>query len=79
LLIFVAALAAAALFDQAWLAGQVLSAATLGLLAATVRECGSAQAEIAAALEAIQERVAATSPREEAAVEPVRRLASPHA
>jgi hypothetical protein len=78
LLIFVAALAAAALFDEAWLAGQVLGAATLGLLAATLRECGSAQAEIAAALEAIQERVAVSRPEEAVAVEPARRLATPH-
>jgi GT2 family glycosyltransferase len=78
LLIFVAALAAAALFDEAWLAGQVLGAATLGLLAATLRECGSAQAEIAAALEALQERVAVSRPEEEVAVEPARRLATPH-
>jgi GT2 family glycosyltransferase len=79
LLLFVAALAAAALFDEAWLAGQVLGAATLGLFAATLRECGSAQAEIAAALESIQERVAEAGPEQTAALESARRLATPHA
>jgi GT2 family glycosyltransferase len=79
LLLFVAALAAAALFDEAWLAGQILGAATLGLLAATVRECGSAQAEIAAALASIQERAAASDAEETTALEPARRLAAPHA
>jgi hypothetical protein len=79
LLLFLAALAAAALFDEAWLAGEVLSAVTLGLLAATLRECGSAQAEIAAALGSIRERVAAASPEEPIALESARRVAAPHA
>jgi len=79
LLLFVAALAAAALFDQAWLAGGVLSAAALGLLGATLRECGSAQAEIAAALGSMQARVSSASPVEPVALETAPRLAVPHA
>jgi len=78
-LIFVAGLATAALLDHAWLAGQVLGAATLGLLGATLRECGSAQAEIGAALASIQERTAKAKPAEEVALASARRLAAPHA
>jgi GT2 family glycosyltransferase len=78
-LIFVAALATAAFLDHAWLAGQVLGTATLVLLGATLRECGSAQAEIAAAIASIQERTAQASPAEEVALASTRRLAAPHA
>jgi hypothetical protein len=57
----------------------VLGTATLVLLGATLRECGSAQAEIAAAIASIQERTAQASPAEEVALASTRRLAAPHA
>jgi hypothetical protein len=59
LLLLVGALAGAALGDGARLAAAILGGAALGLAAAVLRECGSAQAEIAATLRSMQARAAA--------------------
>jgi hypothetical protein len=68
-----------ACFDGAWLAGGVLAGATLALGGAALRECGSAQAEIAAALRAMEARLATAAEEEPLAFEPAGRLAAPHA
>jgi GT2 family glycosyltransferase len=79
-LLLVGALAAAALADGAWLAGGVLAAATLALSGAMLRECGAAQAEIAAALRSMEAGLRAAPEAEaELALEPGERLAVPHA
>ncbi len=78
-LLLVAALAAAALFDGAWLAGGMLGAAALLLAGATLRECGAAQAEIAAALRAMEARLKAAPEAAPLALEFPGRLAAPHA
>ncbi len=52
------ALAAAALFDQAWIAGAVLAGGALSLPLAAVRECGRAQGEIESALRRLAASVA---------------------
>jgi hypothetical protein len=79
LLLLVAGLAAAALADHAWLAGGVLATAALALSGAALRECGCAQAEIAAALRAMEARVAAEPEIEPQVLEPAERLAAPRA
>jgi GT2 family glycosyltransferase len=78
-LLLVAGLAAAALVDGAWLAGAALGTAAVGLLGAALRECGSAQAEIAAALRAMEAHVAAAPEVEPFDLERAGRLAAPHA
>jgi GT2 family glycosyltransferase len=78
-LLLVAALAAGALSDGAWLAGGVLGAAALLLGGATLRECGAAQAEIAAALRAMESRLQSATGDETLALETPARLAAPHA
>jgi GT2 family glycosyltransferase len=78
-LLLVAGLAAAALLDGAWLAGATLSAAAVGLVGAALRECGSAQAEIAAALRTMEAHVAAAPEVEPLEVDRAGRLAVPHA
>ena len=80
LLLLVGALAGAALADGAWIAAAILGGGALGLAAAVLRECGSAQAEIAATLRAMQAR-ASTSPETEPVaveIETAPALAVPH-
>jgi hypothetical protein len=79
LLALAAGLGAAALADGAWLAAAVLGATALLLAGATLRECGAAQAELVAALRAMESRASEARPEEPAALEPVPRLAAPHA
>jgi hypothetical protein len=79
LLLLLAALAVAALLDGAWLAGVLLGTTALFLSGATLRECGAAQAEITAALRAMESRLQTTSEVEPLALEVPRRLATPHA
>jgi hypothetical protein len=79
LLLLVAGLAGAALADRAWLAGGVFSVAAFGLCGAALRECGSAQAEIAAALRSIERRSAGATAAEPPALESERRRTLPHA
>ncbi len=78
-LLLVAGLSGAALLDGAWLAGGVLGAAALALAAATLRECGAAQAEIVAALRAMEARATEERQEEPSVLETVPRLAVPHA
>jgi GT2 family glycosyltransferase len=78
-LLFVAGLATAALLDQAWWVGGLLGASALGLFAATLRECGAAQAEIGAALGALQARASSIREPEPVELGSAQRLAAPRA
>jgi hypothetical protein len=71
LVVLVASLAATAVLDGAPQAGGLLGATALALALAALRECGAAQAEIVAALRAMEGRLAVAPEPEEVAPERV--------